>query len=57
MCICIALILGVSICCHIPKSGKPFCGTNGVSYVNINALQCHNKLNRGESKYVIYLND
>ena len=31
--------------CQIPKKGKPVCGTNGQSFTNLKALECHNEKN------------
>ena len=39
------MLVGVSTSCQIPKKSKPLCGTNGVSYVNLKALQCYNQEN------------
>ena len=42
-CYCLVMLVGVSTSCQIPKKSKPLCGTNGVSYVNLKALQCYNQ--------------
>lgn len=47
------MLVGTTTSCQIPKNGKPICGTNGVSYVDIKALQCYNKANRSNSIVLI----
>ena len=42
---CSVVLLGCATSCKIPKTYKPLCGTNGISYTNLKALQCHNKAN------------
>ncbi|KAK4018080.1 serine protease inhibitor dipetalogastin [Daphnia magna] len=50
----LVMLVGTTTSCQIPKNGKPICGTNGVSYVDIKALQCYNKANRSNMIRIAY---
>ncbi|XP_046437987.1 serine protease inhibitor dipetalogastin-like [Daphnia pulex] len=49
----VVLVVGATSC-KIPKSYKPLCGVNGISYTNLKALQCHNKASPGNMIRIAY---